>query len=59
MSARNVFKRDGHWIQPEIDLGEINEEECLKEEIGTGRYGCRCQNCSEGIITEAEYREEK
>lgn len=29
-------------------------EECLKEEIGIGRYGCRCRKCTENSITEAE-----
>lgn len=31
-----------------------DEEECLKEEIGTGRYGCRCKQCSEDYYTEKE-----
>lgn len=37
----------------------MEKEECLKEEIGTGRYGCRCQACCEGVVSEAEYREER
>ena len=35
------------------------KEECLKEEIGTGRYGCRCQECVEGSVAEAEYMEDR
>ena len=23
MLARKVYKKNGHWIQPEVDLGEI------------------------------------
>lgn len=23
MRARCIFKRDGHWIQPEVDLGPV------------------------------------
>ncbi len=36
-----------------------DEEECIREEIGTGRYGCRCKNCCEGIYTENEDKEER
>ena len=34
------------------------EEECQREEMGLGRYGCRCPKCIEGSYTEAEYKGE-
>ncbi len=30
------------------------EEDCQKELIGTGRYGCRCQQCCEDIFNGQE-----
>lgn len=35
------------------------EDECQREDIGTGRYGCRCQECVEGFYNEAEYMEDR
>lgn len=36
-----------------------DKEECLRKEIGTGRYGCRCQKCIEGIYEEVEAKEDR
>ncbi len=32
------------------------KEECQKELLGTGRYGCRCQKCIEYAACESEYQ---
>lgn len=41
------------------DMMDKEREECLKEDIGTGRYGCRCQKCCEGFYEEAENKGEE
>jgi hypothetical protein len=38
----------------------MDKEECLAEDLGRGgRYGCRCKECIEGQVAEAEHREER
>jgi hypothetical protein len=34
------------------------EDECQREEIGAGRYGCRCQKCLEDLHDDAENYED-
>lgn len=39
--------------------GDRGLGECLKEDLGTGRYGCRCQACCEGVFEQVEVRDER